>query len=184
MSKGTKLLAELEGILQRINQYELESEVSITDYDSTIGEAEGKLGQCDEKAKENAKAKAEAEETARVEVETEEAKAEGNFVAELNRLDFVSDASGRIGCLMTASTDVEASSEAEAIMNRLSTVFPTHLKPENFNGVFSTLTKGGNNCFFFTLFLNLKKSQVNPRTKLHLDKFAGKDGIKYYLSHA
>lgn len=185
MSKGEKLLAKLEEVLKQINQYELETEALVTDYNGIVDEASKALQECDLKAKEMAKAKAEAEETARVAAETAETKAEEKFIAELNNRDFVSDASGRIGCLLTSDTDVEAGDEVESIMSTLSTFFPAHLKPENFNGVYSTLTKGGKNRFFFTLFLNLKKgkSEISSRTKLHLVRFAGKDGIKYYLSH-
>ena len=184
MSKGTKLLAELEVILKRINEYQLKTETSVSDFNDIIDDVSESLSLCDEEATKIAEAEAEAVEAARVAMEAAEVQAEVDFVAELNRLNFVSDASGRIGCLMTSDTDVDASTEVEAIMSTLSPVFPPHLKPENFNGVFSTLTKEKKNYFFFTLFLNLKKSKVVPRTKLHLEKFAGKDGIKYYLSNA
>ena len=183
MSKGTKLLSQLEEVLNKINLYQLETGTSVSNFSGMVDDVENSLQECDLKAKKDADAKAEAAEIARVAMEAAEVQAEVDFVAELDRLNFACDASGRIGCLMTSQNDIDAPVEVKAIMSNLSPYFPRHLKPENFNGAFSTLTKNGKNHFFFTLFLNLKKSGVSSHTKLHLQEFAGRDGIKYYLSH-
>ena len=172
MSKGTKLLSQLNEVLGQINKYEDGTENSISDFTSFIEEVKTSLSNCDISAAE----KAEAEETARVAAKAAEAEAEEEFVKYLNQNGFAAfyGKGGKIACKLDASLKNDAEQEANTLFGHIQVQSEKcSFNGEEFKSELYNYEYNDVNRYALIVFLNIKGG-------IKLQNFGGKEVGTYF----
>lgn len=176
MSKGTKLLAQLNEVLGQINKYEDGTENSISDFTSFVEEVKTSLSNCDISAATKAKADAEAEETARLAAEAAEAVAEEEFVKYLNQNGFAAfyGKGGKIACKLDASLKNDAEQEANTLFGHIQVQSEKcSFNAEEFKSELYNYEYNDVNRYALIVFLNIKGG-------IKLQNFGGKEVGTYF----